>query len=73
MDVAHHGDWSRNVDHIAFFHQQLFRLGTYCLDDRVCQQFFPVESLNALVQIDTSCLHNENRRMQTGQGSQRTR
>lgn len=37
MDIAHNCDRSRNVHHITFFHQKLLRLGTYCLNDRVCQ------------------------------------
>lgn len=54
VDISDHRDRSRNVDDIALFHQQFLRLGAYRFDHRVCQQLFPVESLNALVEVDTS-------------------
>lgn len=59
VDISDHRDRSRNVDHIALFHQQFLRLGAYRFDHRVCQQLFPVESLNALVEVDTSCSNGE--------------
>lgn len=55
MNISHNGNRGSDVNHIALLHQKLFRLGAYRLNDQICQQFFPIESLNALVQIDTSC------------------
>jgi len=52
VDVSDDRDGSRNVDDIALLHQQLLCLGTYRLDDRVCQQFLLVEPLDAFVQIN---------------------
>jgi hypothetical protein len=54
VDITNHGDRRRNVYHIALLHKKLFGFGAYCFDHRVCQQFFLVESRDALIEIDGS-------------------
>lgn len=53
VDVADDGDGCLHLHDIALFHQQLFRLGAYCLDDRVGEQLLVVQSFYAFVEIDT--------------------
>lgn len=40
---------------IALLHKKLFRLGAYCFDDRLGEQFFLIEAADALVEVDRSC------------------
>lgn len=54
MYVAHNRDRGLNMNHIALFHEQLLRLSTNSLDNRLGKQLFPIEPLDALIQIDTS-------------------
>ena len=42
MDVAYNGNGRGDVHDIALFHQQFFRLGAYCLNDRFGKEFFLV-------------------------------
>lgn len=43
------------VHHIAFLHQQLFRLGAYRLDDGVGEELFSVEACDAFVEVYAGC------------------
>ena len=40
------------MDDIALLHEHLLGLCTYCFDDRLGEQLFLVQPLNALVEID---------------------
>lgn len=41
---------------IALLHQQLFRFGAYCFNDRVGEEFLAVEAGDALVEVDAGCM-----------------
>ena len=47
------------MDNVAFPHQELLRLGTYCFDYRFGKELLFVESLNAFVEIDGGCTGGE--------------
>jgi hypothetical protein len=49
VDVTDHRDWRKNVHDIALLHQQLFRLGTYCLDDGLGEQLFLAQPRYTLI------------------------
>lgn len=52
MDVANNCYRRCDMDYVAFFHQELFRLGAYCFDNGLGQQFLLVQPFNAFVEID---------------------
>ena len=52
MDVSHHCDRRLDVNDIALLHQQLLRFGTYCLNDRVGEQFLLVQPRYTLIEVD---------------------
>ena len=54
MNVSDHCNGSSYVHDIALLHKELFCLGTYRFNDGIRQEFFPVEALDTLVQVDTS-------------------
>lgn len=53
MDIPHHGNRGHDMNDIALLHQQLLGFGTDSLDDRLSQELFAVEPLDALIQVDT--------------------
>ena len=53
MYVADNCDWGLDVHDIALLHQQLLRLGAYCLDYGIGEEFFPVQARDAFVEVDT--------------------
>lgn len=55
MDVANDGDRRGDVDDIALAHEQLFGLGTYCLDDGLGKELLLVEAGDALIEVDRRC------------------
>lgn len=52
VDVAHDGDGGCDVDYIALAHQQLLCLSAYRFDDGFGEEFFLVETCDALVEVD---------------------
>ena len=50
--VSHYCHRRQDVHDIALLHQQLFRFGAYRFDDRVGEQFFAVETGDALIEVD---------------------
>lgn len=52
MYISHYSHRCLYVYNIALFHEKLFRLGAYCFDDRVCEEFFLVKARDAFVQVN---------------------
>lgn len=50
--VSHYRHRREDVHDIALLHQQLFRFGAYCFNDRVGEEFLAVEAGDALVEVD---------------------
>lgn len=57
MDVADDRDGRLHLHDIALLHQQLLRLGAYCLDDRVGEELLVVQPFDAFVEVDTGWIY----------------
>ena len=73
MYVADHSHRRLDVHDIALFHQQLLRLGAYCLDDRVCEQLFPIQAGYAFVEVYAGWRRPSAENKRAGEANGRTR
>lgn len=55
VDVSNDGDGRVNVHNVTLLHQELLRLGAYCLDDGVGEELLLVEASYALIEVDGRC------------------